>query len=131
MAFINISIRCLLWRAGENFPVTVETLRATSLHDAPQFTADISVSILDDSLYRQAKSFTVKNTGKNPSLMTFFDIKQPKCTFFTNENYFWLLTGEEKNSVMSIKLREELSTREIKCVIDSRNATKQIKKVTL
>ncbi len=70
-------------------------------------------------------SFTVKNTGKNPSFMTTMDIEGCSRSFYANDNFFWLAPGESKQINMEILLREKQPVKQVKLVVKSWNAKAQ------
>ncbi|WP_080903528.1 sugar-binding domain-containing protein [Parabacteroides sp. Marseille-P3160] len=70
-------------------------------------------------------SFTVKNTGKNPSFMTTMDIEGCSRSFYANDNFFWLAPGESKQIDMEILLREKQPVKQVKLVVKSWNAKAQ------
>jgi len=91
------------------------TLEMSEVHISEPFT-DAAVTNI---------TFTVRNKGKYPSPITFFDIDGAKALFFSSDAYFWLEPGESREISMTVKLREPATT--FKVALRSWNAKKIVR----
>lgn len=92
----------------------------------------LKVTDIKASSYQENRwmiSYTITNTGKQPSFMTYCEVEGVKRSFFANDNYFWLEPGESKSIMMDIWIREDIPVDTFKLKIASWNAQAVLKTI--
>lgn len=90
---------------------------------------DIQVKSFSEG--RGIMSFTVRNTGKNPSFMTRLEMEDVKRIFFASDNYFLLESYETKTIEMEFVVREDKPVNQFKLMVGGWNTKSVIKNVKL
>ena len=80
------------------------------------------ISNIQDEYGNTKVTLKIENIGKIPAFMTKIDIEGAKRIFYASDNYFWMNPGEEKIVDVTLKFREDFTTKKITLNISAWNS---------
>ena len=80
------------------------------------------ISNIQDEYGNTKVTLKIKNIGKIPAFMTKIDIEGAKRIFYASDNYFWMNSGEEKIVNITLKFREDFTTKKITLNVSAWNS---------
>ncbi len=80
------------------------------------------ISNIQDEYGNTKVTLKIENIGKIPAFMTKIDIEGAKRIFYASDNYFWMNPGEEKIVNITLKFREDFTTKKITLNISAWNS---------